>query len=137
MQSVSITSNRIAPALAVGCFATASLLFEPNAAIEPAILATALLAAGVLLLAAWSKSISRTEHAMAAIGAWILAVGGSSLYALAPIVEAGIATGALAHLTMSAALCGIVTTVYLGFREYGSRAPMATSEDVLDRDPEY
>ncbi|WP_247728320.1 hypothetical protein [Halovivax limisalsi] len=130
--------GRLRPAAGITCFVGASGLFAAGGLVAGGLAAGTILL-GCALLARWVETVDRRTHATVALGLWLVVLGGSLSVGLgrsaASVAFQGEAE--LVHAVVGVALAGIVTTVYLAFREYGSSSRVPPSDDILETGPEY
>ncbi|SEQ41164.1 hypothetical protein [Natrinema salaciae] len=123
-------------AASLACFAVAGVANTVDG-VELHLGATALAIAGVYGVARYAQSVSRQRLAHTALGLWISflviaaghAIGLETIGSVAP-GPAAVTVVALTAVTWATLLAAAATTIFLGFREYGSPAP--ADEQVLD-----
>lgn len=106
--------------------------------------AVALVVAGCYCLARYARLISRKRLATVSLALWIAflavstfhVIGLSTVAAVVP-VSAGVTATMLDAVTWSALLSAAVSTVFLGFREYGSGTVTDSPDELIDGDVEY
>ncbi|WP_290815995.1 hypothetical protein [Halovivax sp.] len=125
--------------IAFGAFAAAGSIDTALGANAHAVAAAATVTVGCLVLAAWTSATARTAHASLALGCWLALLAVAPVHVVGPLAigTTGIAAAMLEAATWAAALGAVVSTVYLGFREFGTSATADYAEDVLDGEPDY
>jgi len=130
-------SDRSLLAASLACFAIAGVATTAADGAELTLAATALAIVGVYGVARYAQSVTRRRLAYTAVGQWLafLATAGThavGLETINTIVPGPVAvmTVALTALTWATLLAAAGTTMFLGFREYGSPAP--AEDQVLD-----
>ncbi|MGQ3412441.1 hypothetical protein ACT4ML_09270 [Natrinema sp. LN54] len=130
-------SDRSLLAASLACFAVAGVA---NATVDGTGLtlgATGVAIAGVYCVARYAQSVTRRTLARTALGLWLAflgvagghAVGLETIGSVAP-GPAGATVVALTAVTWATLLAAAGSTIFLGFREYGSPAP--ADEQMLD-----
>ncbi|QCS43045.1 hypothetical protein [Natrinema versiforme] len=130
-------SDRSLLAASLACFAVAGVA---NVTVDGAgvtLGATAVAIGGVYCVARYAQSITRRTLARTALGLWLAflgvagghAVGLETIGSVAP-GPAGATVVALTAVTWATLLAAAGSTIFLGFREYGSPAP--ADEQMLD-----
>ena len=124
-------------AASLACFAVAGVANAAVDAVELTLGATGLAVAGVYCVARYAQSVSRRTLAQTALGLWLAFLGVAAGHAVGLEPIGSIAPGpawatvvALTAVTWATLLAAAGTTVFLGFREYGSPAP--ADEQMLD-----
>ncbi|WP_254523188.1 hypothetical protein [Natrinema caseinilyticum] len=130
-------------AASLACFAVAGVATVADDALELTLGATVLAVGGVYCVARYAASVDRRTLAQTALGLWLgfLTIAGS--HAVGPETIGSVAPGptritvvALTAVTWSTLLSATGSTIFLGFREYGSPAP--ADDQVLDGEtPDY
>ncbi|SEV96613.1 hypothetical protein [Natrinema salifodinae] len=130
-------SDRYLLAASLACFAVAGVA---NAAgtVGFTIGATALAVGGSYCLARYAQSISRRSLARTALGLWLAFLGIAGTHAVGLETVSSVAPGptaatvvALTAVTWAALLSAAATTIFLGFREYGSPAPAESPDEQM------
>ncbi|WP_226481988.1 hypothetical protein [Natrinema amylolyticum] len=132
-------SDRSLLAASLVCFAVAGVATVAADGIGLTLGATGLAVGGVYCLARYARSVTREHLAYAALGLWLSFLGVAGAHAVGLETVGSIAPGpawvtvvGLAAITRATLLAAAGTTIFLGFREYGSPAPAEEPEEVFD-----
>ncbi|PGF18148.1 hypothetical protein CP556_19945 [Natrinema sp. CBA1119] len=100
--------------------------------------ATGLAVVGVYCVARYAQSVSRQTLAVTALALWVSFLGVAGAHAVGLESIGSIAPGpaeatvvALTAVTWATLLAAAASTIFLGFREYGSPAPAAEPDDQM------
>lgn len=127
-------------AVSIACFAVAGVSASAIDSVVPTLGATGVSIVGVYALARYAKVVSRRTLAVAALCYWITFLGIAGIHAIGVETIGSIAPGSAAAtvlvvtaITWATFLSACGTTMFLGFREYGSRTGCEAPEDrILD-----
>ncbi|WP_254529440.1 hypothetical protein [Natrinema gelatinilyticum] len=136
-------SDRYLLAASLTCFAVAGVATVAVDALELTLGATALAIGGVYCVARYAGSVDRRTLVQTALGLWLafLTIAGSHAVGLETIgsVVPGptrITVVVLTGVAWATLLSATGSTIFLGFREYGSPAP--ADDQMLDNEtPDY
>lgn len=139
------SSDRLLFAASFACFAVAGVATGTVDALAPTLGATALAVAGVYGVARYATRVSRRTLVTLSLGFWCCFLGVASLHAVgletvgaALPGDTGVGVASLTALTWATLLSACATTVFLGFREYGTTTGTgAPEEQVLEGDSDY
>ncbi|WP_049926074.1 hypothetical protein [Halopiger goleimassiliensis] len=135
-----LRSDRYLLAVSFACFAVAGLTNATVDALAPTLGATALAVAGVYFVATYARRVSRRTLVSLSLALWIGFLAVAGLHAVGLETVAGAVPGhaetlvhSLTAVTWGTLLIAASTTVFLGFREYGSTVGAdAPEEQVLE-----
>jgi hypothetical protein len=130
-------SDRFPLAASLACFAVAGVATVVDG-IALTLGATGLAIGGVYCLARDAESVTRRTLAYTALGLWVAflgvagirAIGLEAIGAVVPVPTL-VAAVTLSAATWATLLGAAGTTIFLGFREYGSSAPVDDPDDQV------
>lgn len=133
-----LSDKCLRPVAGIGSFVAASGLFTAGGLVTSG-LAIGAITLGCWLVAQWAGTVDRRTHATAALGLWLVVLGSSAAVGLGRSANFGaiLRNTGLVHAIVGVAMAGIVTTIYLAFREYGSSTTVSSTDEILETDPEY